>query len=130
MRKRLLLMLGCVAAVLLAGYMTLRLTGPRHRITEENIKLIKKGMTEEEVEAILGSKAGSIPDGTLHAPNSLTVDSIDTRSSKHWVGKDVDVSVGFDADGRVTSVTQLFILDRSDRPETILDKLRRWLGMQ
>jgi len=84
-------------------------------------------MNEAEVKAILGSEAGSIPEGTLYAPGSLQVDSINTRSSKDWVGEDIDVSIGFDADGRVTSIDQRFVMER---PETFLDKLRRWLGIQ
>jgi len=50
-RKRLLLILGCLAGVLLAGYSTLWLTASRQHITEENIQAIKMGMTEAEVEA-------------------------------------------------------------------------------
>ena len=51
--KRLLLFFGCLAAVLLAGYGTLRLTAPRHRITPENIRSIKRGMTEKEAEELM-----------------------------------------------------------------------------
>src|SRR5579859_6594788 len=59
MRKRLLLFLVCLVSVLLAGYVTLRLTAPpKHRITWDNICAIKKGMTQEEVESILGVPAG------------------------------------------------------------------------
>ena len=57
-RKRLLLMLACLAAVLLAGYGTLRLTAARHNITDESIQAIQEGMTEKEVETVLGGRAG------------------------------------------------------------------------
>jgi hypothetical protein len=59
--KRLLLILGGLAAVLLAGYGTLRLTAPRPKLTLENIEAIDDGMTEQEVEKILGRRPETIP---------------------------------------------------------------------
>ena len=56
--KRLLLILGCLMSVLLAGYVTLRLSAPRHRITADNIQAIRAGMTAKEVEEILGAPPG------------------------------------------------------------------------
>ena len=57
-RKHLLLILVCLAVMLLAGYATLRLTAPNHRITRKNLKAIEFGMAEREVEEIFGVPAG------------------------------------------------------------------------
>jgi hypothetical protein len=58
MRKRLLLGLGLLALVLLGGYLVLWLTAPSHRITAEAAAKIRAGMTEQQVEGLLGGLAG------------------------------------------------------------------------
>jgi hypothetical protein len=62
-RKRLLLILGCLAMVLLAGYALLWLTAPRE-ITDEMYYSLQKGMTEEQIEGILGSKGTITEEGS------------------------------------------------------------------
>jgi hypothetical protein len=58
MRRRLLLV--AVALLLLGGAgMSLWLTTPKHRITKANIDHIEKGMTQEEVETVLGTPPGN-----------------------------------------------------------------------
>ena len=137
MRKRLLLILAWVASVLLAGYVTLRLTAPRHRITEENIEAIKEGMTEKEVEAILGVSAGAygskadtgvyllLPSRPILVAPVSGVELIKRRGGKEWVGADVSLYVLFDEVGRVKEM----LVGVVDGDETFLDKLRRWLAM-
>ena len=126
MRKRLLLILGCVASVLLAGYVTLRLTAPRHRITEENFAAINKGMTEEDVVELLGVKPG------IYASNFEEVfwpDGLNNREGvrhEDWVGEEIAVWIHFDKDGHVLDKFKGYVIPGN---ASFLDKLRRWLGM-
>jgi len=130
-RKRLLLSFGFLAALLLAGYVTLRLTAPpRHRITQENIEAIRVGMSEDEVEAILGVPAGnycsfecfySYPAFARQEPTDLP------GNKKEWVGEDNCIRVRFDDSGRVAAMRYGHVLGRVSEP--FLTKLRRWLGM-
>ena len=123
-RKRLLLILGCLAAVLLAGYATLLVTGPRHRISEGNFAAIEKGMTEKEVEAILGASAGDYSSGKVIV---LIVGALqEDEGTKEWVGDDCCVAVRFQ-DGRVVETTCWPVAPMFE--ESFVTKLRRWLGM-
>jgi hypothetical protein len=58
MRKRLLLSLGLLGLVLLGGYLLLWLTAPRHRVSQLGWQQIEAGMTQEEVERVLGGPPG------------------------------------------------------------------------
>jgi len=149
-RKRLLLVFGCLAGVLLAGYATLRLTAPRHEINEKNIEAIKRGMTEEKVVAILCAPAGvySAKAGTGHYPIFATLEMgqkipfiihgdgtvyfegkglISEWGGKEWVGEEICIYVRFDENGRVTETLKGLVFPQWD--ESFLAKLRRWLGM-
>lgn len=132
MRKRLLLILGCLVAVLLAGYLTLWLTAPRHHITEENVAAIKEGMTEGEVEAILGVKAGDYSSkqtgGQFEDIGTTGPDIVKSRGGKYWVGEETGVWVRFDEAGQVADIWPGFFIPSGN--ESLLAKLRRWLGIQ
>ena len=138
--KRLLLIFGCVAAVLLAGYVTLRLTAPKqHRITRENIDKIHKGMTEEAVEAVFGVPAGAYgKDGgtgayAIMGPNvsraMIGLDLIKRQGGKEWVGEDCALYIRFDDAGCVQEMHVGFGQPGGGH-ESFLDKLRRWLGIE
>jgi hypothetical protein len=144
MRKRLLLILGCLASMLLAGYVTLRLTAPRHRITKETIEKIQKGMTEEEIEAVFGVPAGVYGKGALTgvyavAPPPGTpqllgltgkhfgLELIVFERGKEWVGEDVCVYCRFDEASRVQEIHRGNVVPGGN--ESFLAKLRRWLGI-
>ena len=138
MRKRLLLILGCVASVLLAGYVTLRLTAPRHYLFSKNFDSIQKGMTEDEVEAILGARAGAHVEGALtgsyrvDGKNKEGWDLIKERGGKEWLGDDVCIYIRFDEEGRVAEshrTTYYSMVFTNNLDESFLRKLRRWLGM-
>jgi hypothetical protein len=125
--RRWLLILGCLAAVVLAGYLTLRLTAPVHRFKTELINSIKWGMTENEVDAILGTKAEVFPWKRTTYPLDLKAGEDDEFISKcrEWLGEKTSVLVYFES-GRVQWYLEGDILDDQ---ESFLDKLRRWLGM-
>jgi hypothetical protein len=129
-RKLLLLFFGCLAAVLLAGYWTLRLTAPWKGITIEKYEAIKVGMTEEEVEAILGTKGEVYPSskrsGFYFATSGWRMSS--DCVGKEWVGKKIAVCCRFDEAGRVAIKFRGFA--PPIEKDSFLDKLRRWPGMQ
>ena len=129
--KKLLLIFACVAALLLAGYLTLRLTAQRHRITLENTRAIEKGMPESEVEEKLGVRAGDYssnkPGGTfLYHQKAVTgSDLVRMRGGKFWASDETSVWLRFDDAGRVAEV----FCGSYYEQESLLDKIRDWLGM-
>jgi len=136
-RKRLMLIIVCLAAVLLAGYVTLWLAAPKHRITWDNICDIKKGMTQEEVENVLGVPPGiysSYPTGHYVFSDKLWgklgpatgKDFIKKFGGKEWVRDGVSAYVLFDENGRAADIQGGLCLVGN---ESFLAKLRRWLGM-
>jgi hypothetical protein len=128
----LLLLLGCVFAVLVIAHLLFRLTASSQRINEESFDDIQSGMTEGEVEAVVGAPAG------IYAPTprkdgaalvtDLYTNNCDTVWGpvvpKRWQGKRGILVVVFDPGGRV--VDKFFAPWESD--ESLLAKLRRWLG--
>ena len=147
-RKRLLLIVGCLAAVLLAGYATFRLTAPRHRITIESFQAIREGMTELEVEAVLGAPAGvysteaqtgfylpklrsSCPARWIYASDADFIgtgsDLIERQGGKEWVGEELSIYICFNEGGRVLESRSGQV--PPTRNESFLAKLRRWLGI-
>jgi len=148
-RKRLLLIVGCLAAVLLAGYATFRLTAPRHRITIESFQAIREGMTELEVEAVLGAPAGvysteaqtgfylpkfriSWPAKWIYASDAdifirTGSDLIEKQGGKEWVGEELSIYICFNEGGRVLESRSGQV--PPTRNESFLAKLRRWLGI-
>src|SRR5260370_221872 len=131
MRKRLLIILGCLVVVLLAGYGMLWLTMPR-TINEENFQAINKGMTENEVEAILGGRCSSnAPLGCLYFSqggwgNLVKEEFVRNRHGKEWKGKISCLFICFNETGRVEETYLGFVI----QDESFLAKVRRWLGMQ
>lgn len=112
--KRLLLIFGCLTAVLLAGYVTLRLTAPPHRFTYEDFKALRLGMTEADVETVLGAKASCIRN----------------PRAKEWYGEGYSAFVFFDEAGRIEHIGGGNDVNLNGPVrDSFLAKLRRWLGM-
>ncbi|MBI3408538.1 MAG: hypothetical protein HY040_09310 [Planctomycetes bacterium] len=93
------------------------LIGSGHRaraLTTEELESIDIGMTEKEVDRILGSQGAeySIPGNK------------DQGYLKYWREHTPRVLVGFDKDGKVT-----YKALSKDNPETFWQKMRRWLHM-
>jgi hypothetical protein len=139
-RKRIALILGCLAAVLLAGYGTLRLTASRHRITMRNVSAIDFG---KEVEGILGVSAGDyttrdhldwymqektetkngLPGGI---PCQSGVFLAKEPGGKFWKGNETSVWIRFDETGKVREIWSSIFPNEDG---SFFGKLRRWLGM-
>jgi hypothetical protein len=131
-RKRPLLVFGCLAAALLAGYVALWLTAPRHRISPDNILLIQRGMSEKQVEGVFGVPAGVYASGAsgLYVPATYFnhMGWVDRSAwGKEWVGEEISCSITFN-EGKVDEVYWAFTI--SIENESFLAKLRRWLGIQ
>jgi hypothetical protein len=101
MKKRLLLL--ATAFVLLgATYTTWRSLRPAHRITPTIHQQIRAGMSQQEVEAILG-----VPPGDYSGESNRTTIWMDTSSfppgwrCETWRSPSTAVAVWFDGDGRV-----------------------------
>jgi hypothetical protein len=100
---------------------------PRHFIDVEHLGRIKKGMTQEEVEAIFG-----VPPGTYTKKRSV---SFDTNSFgmlgagkrvEQWTGDQGRVVVGFDEQGAVMFI--LFIVYSEVQGPSFLQQVQTWLG--
>ena len=137
-RKRLLIFVG-LAVMLFAGYATLRLTAPPHRITPVNIAAIRKGMTEREIENILGAPAGDYASAQASAMYQNLTYHVDEDGKgwngyelvkkwggKVWVAEEGFLWVRFDDAGKVAETARHILVQQ---PESFLAKLRRWLGM-
>jgi len=121
-KSRALLLMLALVVCLAAGFVVfLWVTAPGHHITFENLQQIQAGMTEQEVETILGAPAGDYSNGRTRMWGGV---SISKGVNKKWIADDCAIEVAFAPNGRVGG---LCITDA--RPETWIDKLRRWLGL-
>jgi hypothetical protein len=89
---------------------------PRPGVTKANFDRIEIGMTQEDVEAILGSSELHHRGGLLSGRTAIRWNS--------WVG----------ADGATVDITFLnYAVERStwtESKETLTDKIRRWLNLK
>jgi hypothetical protein len=137
MRKVPLVLVGLVAVLGAAG-LVLWLTVPRSRITKESFDAIEVGMTEQEVEAILGRLPGDYSGGRgppqrmslhfsyYHHASSPYRLSNGKRTYLRWVAEQAEVGVFFDVEGRVT--LKHFNPAESGHPEGPVGKLLHLLG--
>jgi hypothetical protein len=131
MRKRLLLLLGCVLAVLAAGWLALWLTAPKQRVNLASFEQIRPGMGEGEVERILGPPAetGEPPPGQERfaavGGEGQGVRKVRILVTKRWTGEGGTILVSF-GEGRT-------VVDREfydpEGGKGFLTRLRRWLGI-
>jgi hypothetical protein len=74
---------------------------PRHRINADGFECIERGMTEGEVEAILGGPAGDYTRGRYHSRRVWAGAHRDWYY-KTWTGKGVEITIAFNRrDGTV-----------------------------
>jgi hypothetical protein len=127
MNRKYYVALGLLACPCLLIVGVLLVLPPRHRINRDSFERIRDGMTEKEVESILGRPAGDYSSGctfvfdAYHGPPDKWV----WRQPKRWTGDNGSISIYFD-DGKVekTRFQPVFVM-----PETPLQKFRRWLKL-
>jgi hypothetical protein len=127
LKRRVILGLGFLACLGLLSLLAWWITLPTHQITEENIAKIEMGMTEVEVESVLGVPAGN------YARQRTEMDFMIGRRlralsphCKDWIGDEAGVRVAFDANDRVEWLQPGVIILIN---ETALEKLRRWFRL-
>jgi hypothetical protein len=118
---------------------------PKDRLNEKGFDLIQKGMTQKEVEAILGVPPGDYSNGavamtpevgsglmfgpgimvSIHEYLRDTTPREDGCCANFWIGNEQAIQVTFDSDGK-TVYTQFFAVYI---PRTYLEKLRRMFGL-
>lgn len=130
MKERLLLILLCIGCLALVSfYVCIWLSGPGHQITEERFARIKAGMTEKEVESILG-----VPPGDYETKKRMPLPTRDLFvptvpcETKVWEGNGLIITIWFDAGGKVF-YSRIGGWSSDESTEIFLDKLRRLLCM-
>ena len=131
MRRRLLVfavLVIALVAVVAAGYWAI---APAQRLGRAGYERVQLGMTEAEVEDVLGAPPGShldLPEGQtvsyVHA-GAESKGARDGPKGLSWVSNTGHIGVTFGADGRVTGVA--FTPLRRNNP-TWLDRVREWLA--
>jgi outer membrane protein assembly factor BamE (lipoprotein component of BamABCDE complex) len=101
-----------ILACLLLAVCVLLLFSRRQQVNSEAFNAIQDGMTEEEVEAILGSPAGEYTVLIPWLRPKVTYQKLrDTRgaNTKYWAGETAVITITFDRDGKVhaKSMTEL-----------------------
>jgi hypothetical protein len=132
MRKRTwrLLLTGFVVVLLAwVGFLAVRPWVPRHRIDREGVQELRRGMTEAEVERVLGVPAGDYAYPRrryIFPPTISTYEYIEPLAWKEWAGDEVKVRIGFGPDGTAWSISRSLAVRRT---EGALDHIRRLLHL-
>jgi hypothetical protein len=122
-RRRLFIVVGLLACMLVAGGIATWLLRSDTAITRENAEKIRPGMTLAEVEAILG---GPPRDECIGSQRSCTwIGDIRGNHPAVWVGPDTAFRADFGDDERVVAMA---VGDVQYDHEPPVDMLRRWLG--
>jgi len=145
--KRKLKWLAIVLAVSLLGFGTAFLLSPRDRITAESWKQIQIGMSEKEVEGVLGEPGlnwvqvheaeleysetfGKVPRGTgifFWEPENPV--DFHPEAMKTWKSKHRCIEIQFDWQGHVIRKGYYELQRLQPLNPTFLDRFRDWLGL-
>ena len=136
--------LASILGLLLFGYFLLWLTSPGPGMNRRGFDLVRVGMNEAEVIAILGAEPGDYITGKVQVeyehfgrhrrfPISIELFHLDGRSAeerrgeKTWYSNEGIIVLRFDADGLVQGMRFWKVLPDT---EPFLAKLRRWFLLQ
>jgi hypothetical protein len=99
----------------------------RDRPTSDPYEAIRVGMTESEVEALLGGPAGDRSTGRADFCIAMTREEHEAFHAalvtKEWVNDDALIWIGFDQNGRVN---RKFATANRGGPPSWFDRVRRW----
>jgi hypothetical protein len=121
MRRRRWLLVGLVAVALLGCGLFVWVVYPKHRINRDSFEQIRSGMTEAEVEAVLGAAAGDYR-------TTPTLEYFSTRlmPDRQWSCNECRVGVWLNPDGKVRKKEYLELVPR---PTSLLDRFRHLLRL-
>jgi hypothetical protein len=125
MTKRRLLLWAGAAYLGLSVFCLTSLFRPKPAITKGRYERIQDGMTEPEVEAILGGPSGD------YTSRPIVVAMSGTMFRRWWVGDDAIITVGLDLEGRVVQ-KEFHELPAEPFPEKFFrffSPLHKWLGL-
>jgi hypothetical protein len=106
-----------LVAIILSAAFAVWLIIPGSPITEANCDRIQTGMTEREVEEILG--------GPTTETLQWLAEDVDKALTKYWGASDAGIAVYFDADGRVFHKHFAVIA-----PRPVWWRILHWFGIQ
>ena len=92
-------------------------------VTAHNFRRLRVGMSEKEVESLLGGAGADIPPGDWA---EMDVDPDLLLPQKGWRGPKMAVAIAFDEHRRIRRIFVNWI--EEEPPEEFADKVRRWLG--
>jgi hypothetical protein len=128
-KKRVLIHLGVLAVVAVAGWVLLAwLLGPTNIITMDQFAKVGEGMTETEIVELLGPGSESSGRFRLKQRHEMVgmafVSDRQMSSFRKWqTNEGTTISITFDRDGKVA------MMSHSELTESWLDKIRRWFRL-
>jgi hypothetical protein len=128
MRKRLLLALFLLMGLSVLGLFCVAwwTAPPKHNINPETIGRIQPGMTEADVEALMGVPAGGFSQDRAVQDSNFMMLPPPGMTPKDWLGEKTGVTVCFGQDGRVRFARSMVMFPVH---VPFLDRLRRWVGL-
>ncbi len=126
-QKRVLSFAGLLVVLAGVGALSVRwLTVPvTSHISEATVARIQPGMTKAEVERLLGGPPGDYT--TRSMVWALEISRlVPPGTPASWLSDEGEATVYFDEEGLVTGA---YFDHAFDGPESLLDRLRRWLGL-
>jgi hypothetical protein len=124
MKRRRFFLSVAVLAVVLAGGLAVLIFLPRSPISQRNCDRIQLGMSEAEVESILGGPQGNHQDRQVDI--NVPLPPRQGLFMKVWIGNDGAALVYFDKANKVGHVHFAPALNRDD---SFLGRIRRWLRL-
>jgi hypothetical protein len=120
MRRRLLLLLAAGACLGATGLVLVGAARPQPGVSWRNVARIRAGMSQREVEAILGSP----PQASTRGPMPVSEASpADFHTALLWSAAELDIIVYLDRQDRVISREGV-----GSPPHSLRGRVRAWLG--
>ena len=102
-RRRILIGIGASMALVAVGLVVFVLTRPQPTIDPATASRIARGMTEAEVDAVVGAPEGSYGRGAFLGRQEFDIfkSIVGSTKRKRWSGEQGIILVWFDSQGRV-----------------------------